>query len=60
MGSTLVFLIVALIAAAFGLGGVVAAAAGIAKVLYVAKALFIIFLTGAIASFLMDRSKGDA
>ena len=42
-----VFLIIALIAAVFGFGGVAAGAAGIAKL------LFVIFLIGAVVSFLM-------
>ena len=42
-----VFLIIALIAAVFGFGGVAVGAAGIAKV------LFVIFLIGAVVSFLM-------
>jgi uncharacterized membrane protein YtjA (UPF0391 family) len=43
----IVFLIVALIAAVFGFGGIAAGAAGIAKV------LFVVFLIGAVVSFLM-------
>ena len=42
-----VFLIIALIAAVFGFGGIAVGAAGIAKV------LFVIFLIGAVVSFLM-------
>jgi uncharacterized membrane protein YtjA (UPF0391 family) len=42
-----VFLIIALIAAVFGFGGVAAGATGIAKI------LFVIFLIGAVVSFLM-------
>jgi uncharacterized membrane protein YtjA (UPF0391 family) len=41
------FLVVALIAAVFGFGGIAVGAAGIAKV------LFVMFLIGAIASFLI-------
>jgi uncharacterized membrane protein YtjA (UPF0391 family) len=43
----IVFLVVALIAAVFGFGGIAVGAAGIAKV------LFVMFLIGAIASFLI-------
>jgi uncharacterized membrane protein YtjA (UPF0391 family) len=43
----IVFLIVALIAAVFGFGGIAVGAAGIAKV------LFVVFLIGAVVSFLM-------
>jgi uncharacterized membrane protein YtjA (UPF0391 family) len=43
----IVFLVVALIAAVFGFGGIAAGAAGIAKV------LFVVFLIGAVVSFLM-------
>src|SRR5580692_6180458 len=42
-----VFLIIALIAAVFGFGGIAVGAAGIAKI------LFVIFLIGAVVSFLM-------
>jgi uncharacterized membrane protein YtjA (UPF0391 family) len=42
-----VFLVVALIAAVLGFGGLAAGAAGIAKI------LFVVFLIGAIVSFLM-------
>jgi uncharacterized membrane protein YtjA (UPF0391 family) len=42
-----VFLIIALIAAVFGFGGIAAGATGIAKI------LFVIFLIGAVVSFLM-------
>ena len=42
-----VFLIIALIAAVFGFGGIAVGAAGIAKI------LFAIFLIGAVVSFLM-------
>jgi uncharacterized membrane protein YtjA (UPF0391 family) len=43
-----VFFVIALIAAFFGFGGIAVGAAGIAKV------LFIVFLIGAIVSFLMS------
>jgi uncharacterized membrane protein YtjA (UPF0391 family) len=43
----IVFLVIALIAAVFGFGGIAVGAAGIAKV------LFVIFLIGAIVSFIM-------
>jgi uncharacterized membrane protein YtjA (UPF0391 family) len=43
----IVFLVVALIAAVFGFGGIAVGAAGIAKV------LFVMFLIGAIVSFLI-------
>jgi uncharacterized membrane protein YtjA (UPF0391 family) len=43
----IVFLVVALIAAVFGFGGIAVGAAGIAKV------LFVVFLIGAVVSFLM-------
>jgi uncharacterized membrane protein YtjA (UPF0391 family) len=42
-----VFLVIALIAAVFVFGGIAAGAAGIAKI------LFVVFLIGAIVSFLM-------
>jgi uncharacterized membrane protein YtjA (UPF0391 family) len=43
-----VFFIIALIAAVFGFGGIAVGAAGIAKI------LFIVFLIGAVISFLMS------
>jgi uncharacterized membrane protein YtjA (UPF0391 family) len=43
-----VFFIIALIAAIFGFGGIAASAAGIAKI------LFVVFLIGALVSFLMS------
>ena len=43
-----VFLVSALIAAVFGFGGIAAGAAGIAKI------LFVVFLIGAIVTFLMN------
>jgi uncharacterized membrane protein YtjA (UPF0391 family) len=43
-----VFLIIALIAAVFGFGGIAAGAASIAKI------LFVVFLIGAIVAFLMN------
>ena len=46
-----VFFIVALIAAVFGFGGIAAGAAGIAKV------LFVVFLFGAVVSFLMSMGR---
>jgi uncharacterized membrane protein YtjA (UPF0391 family) len=46
-----VFFIIALIAAFFGFGGIAVGAAGIAKV------LFIVFLIGAIVSFLMSLGR---
>ena len=45
----LVFLIVSLVAAAFGFGGIAAASAGIAEILfYVFLALFVLFLIGGV------------
>lgn len=45
----LVFFIVALIAAAFGFGGIAAAATGIAKILFIVfLVLFLLFLIGGI------------
>jgi uncharacterized membrane protein YtjA (UPF0391 family) len=46
---TVVFLVLALIAAVFGFGGVAVAAAGIAKI------LFFLFLIGFVISLLMGR-----
>jgi uncharacterized membrane protein YtjA (UPF0391 family) len=46
-----VFFVIALIAAFFGFGGIAVGAAGIAKV------LFIVFLIGAIVSFLMSLGR---
>jgi uncharacterized membrane protein YtjA (UPF0391 family) len=46
-----VFFVIALVAAFFGFGGVAVGAAGIAKV------LFIVFLIGAIVSFLMSLGR---
>lgn len=43
---TIVFLVIALIAAVFGFGGIAASAVGIAKI------LFVVFLVLALASFL--------
>ena len=43
----IIFLVVALIAAVFGFGGIAAGATGIAKV------LFVMFLIGAVVSFLI-------
>lgn len=43
---TVVFLVIALIAAVFGFGGIAASAVGIAKI------LFLVFLVLALASFL--------
>lgn len=43
---TVVFLVIALIAALFGFGGIAASAVGIAKI------LFVVFLVLALASFL--------
>ncbi|MBP7915599.1 MAG: DUF1328 domain-containing protein [Vitreoscilla sp.] len=43
---TVVFLVIALIAAVFGFGGIAASAVGIAKI------LFVVFLVLALASFL--------
>jgi uncharacterized membrane protein YtjA (UPF0391 family) len=43
-----VFFIIDLVAAVFGFGGIAAGAAGIAKI------LFIVFLIGALVSFLMS------
>lgn len=43
-----VFLIIALIAAVFGFGGIAVGAASIAKI------LFVVFLIGAIVTFLMN------
>lgn len=47
-----VFLIIALIAAVFGFGGIAASAVGIAKI------LFFVFLVLAVASFLVNLLKG--
>jgi uncharacterized membrane protein YtjA (UPF0391 family) len=46
-----VFLVIALIAAVFGFGGIAVGAAGIAKI------LFIVFLIGAVVSFLMSMGR---
>lgn len=46
-----VFLVIALIAAVFGFGGIAASAVGIAKI------LFVVFLVLAIASFLFGLIK---
>ncbi len=46
-----VFFIIALIAAFFGFGGIAVGAAGIAKV------LFVVFLIGAVISFLMSMGR---
>ena len=46
-----VFFVIALVAAFFGFGGIAVGAAGIAKV------LFIVFLIGAIVSFLMSLGR---
>jgi uncharacterized membrane protein YtjA (UPF0391 family) len=46
-----VFFIIALIAAVFGFGGIAVGAAGIAKI------LFIVFLIGAVVSFLMSLGR---
>ena len=46
-----VFFIIALIAAFFGFGGIAVGAAGIAKV------LFIVFLIGAVVTFLMSLGR---
>jgi len=46
-----VFFIIALVAAFFGFGGIAVGAAGIAKV------LFVVFLIGAIVSFLMSMGR---
>ena len=43
---TVVFLVIALVAAVFGFGGIAASAVGIAKI------LFVVFLVLALASFL--------
>lgn len=47
--TALFFLVVAIIAAVFGFGGIVSAAAGIAKV------LFVVFLIMCVVSFLAGR-----
>jgi uncharacterized membrane protein YtjA (UPF0391 family) len=47
----IVFLIIALIAAVFGFGGIAVGAASIAKV------LFVVFLIGAIVSFFMHSRR---
>lgn len=44
-----VFLVIAIVAAVFGFGGIVAGAVGMAKI------LFVIFLIGAVVAFLMGR-----
>jgi uncharacterized membrane protein YtjA (UPF0391 family) len=46
-----VFFVIALIAAFFGFGGIAVGAAGIAKV------LFVVFLIGAVVSFLMSMGR---
>lgn len=46
-----VFLVIALIAAVFGFGGIAASAVGIAKI------LFIVFLILAVAAFLFGRGR---
>ena len=46
-----VFLVIPLIAAVFGFGGIAAGAAGIAKV------LFVVFLIGAVISFIMHSGR---
>jgi uncharacterized membrane protein YtjA (UPF0391 family) len=43
-----VFLIIAIIAAVFGFGGIAAGSAGIAKI------LFVVFLIGAVVTFLLN------
>jgi uncharacterized membrane protein YtjA (UPF0391 family) len=47
----IVFLVIALIAAVFGFGGIAVGAAGIAKV------LFVVFLIGAVVSFFMHSRR---
>jgi uncharacterized membrane protein YtjA (UPF0391 family) len=47
-----VFFVIALVAAVFGFGGIAAGAVGIAKI------LFVVFLIGAIVTFLMSRRGG--
>ncbi len=46
-----VFFVIALVAAFFGFGGIAVGAAGIAKV------LFVVFLIGAVVSFLMSMGR---
>ena len=46
-----VFLVIALIAAVFGFGGIAASAVGIAKI------LFVVFLILAVVSFLFGRNR---
>ena len=46
-----VFFVIAIIAAVLGFGGIAAGAAGIAK------SLFVVFLIGAIITFLVGRSR---
>jgi uncharacterized membrane protein YtjA (UPF0391 family) len=49
LGWTLTFLIIAVIAAAFGFGGIAVAAAGIAKILfYIFLVLFLVSLVGSL------------
>jgi uncharacterized membrane protein YtjA (UPF0391 family) len=48
---TIVFLVIALIAALLGFGGLAAGAASIAKI------LFVVFLIGAVVSFIMHSSR---
>jgi len=50
-GHAVVFFIIAIIAAVLGFGGIVAGAAGIARI------LFIVFLIGAIVTFVVGRSR---
>jgi uncharacterized membrane protein YtjA (UPF0391 family) len=52
LGWAITFLIIALIAAVFGFGGIAAASAGIAKV------LFFVFLVMCIVFFLLGRGRG--
>ena len=46
-----VFFVIALIAALFGFGGIAVGAAGIAKI------LFVVFLIGAVVSFIMSMGR---
>lgn len=52
ISSALTFLVVALIAAALGFGGIAGAATGIAKI------LFVVFLTAFVVSLVMGRRGG--
>lgn len=52
LGAALAFLILALIAAVFGFGGIAASAVSIAKI------LFFVFLAMAVVTFLVNLARG--